>query len=167
MLSRRSVTSIAYGALLTPVARLIGPKSGSSSRLCRFVVIKFSLGHTTPCPLSRCRDPENNEEEREGSTLIVFAEISSFPYGSSRDSLRVGTNRAEGNMDAHGGCLLQILGSSDKCHLSPLDGYCALSDSPPSLHALSQLQNAGLNSSVGPTKLYVRVARLLFSLRSS
>lgn len=61
----------------------------------RFVVFKFSLGHTTVCPLSRCSDPEKNEEEREGSTLIVFAEISSFPYGSSRDSLRVGTIRAE------------------------------------------------------------------------
>src|SRR5580658_11285323 len=61
-----------------------------------------------------------------------------------------------------------LSGSSDKCRhlLSPLeDGCCALLDLPPSLHAHSQLQNAGLNRSMGPMKLYVRVARLLYSLR--
>src|SRR6267154_3261248 len=36
----------------------------------------------------------------------------------SRDSLRVGTIRAEGNVDAYGGCQLQILGSSDKSQMS-------------------------------------------------
>jgi hypothetical protein len=96
--------------------------------------------------------------------VIDFAEISPIQSRNTADSLRVGTIRAEGDVDAHGGYLPHIW---DKCHLSPLDGCCALSDRPPFLHALSQLQNAGLNRSMGPTKLYVRVARLLYSLRSS
>lgn len=89
-----------------------------------------------------------------------FAEIRSRK--TAWNSLPVGTIRAQGNVDAHGGCLVGLC----RHLLSPLeDDCCALLDLPPSLHAHSQLQNAALNRSMGPMKLYVRVARLLYSLR--
>ena len=73
MLSRRSGTSIAYGALLTPVARLIWPKSGSSSfsslvSLCCAVIesnlvwgtqqfVRFHVAETRKKMRRKGRDP--------------------------------------------------------------------------------------------------------------
>src|SRR5258707_5894532 len=110
--------------------------------LYRFIVIESEILFGAPaiCPLSRCRGPETRRKGRDPR----FTEISAV------DSLRVGMM-----YDPHrSSCKFWV--SSNKCLLSPLDGYCASSHRPSSPHALSQLQHAGLSRFIVPTKGYVR-----------
>lgn len=94
-----------------------------------------------------------NEEEWEGPTLVDFAEIGSRKGASLPARVKKCMPRATWN--PHGACLLH---SSDKCYLSPPDGYCASSLRP---HELSQLQDAGVSRFIGQTRRYVGVARSL------
>ena len=93
-----------------------------------------------------------NEEEWERPTLIDFAEIGSLQSSPcEKCKPRAGEVPTE----------LASSKFSDKCHPSPLDGYCA---SSPRLIALSQLQDADLRRSIGLMKWCVGVAQTLLRL---